>query len=576
MASDGYVSIKSNDGFFDDDGPTIILDRPDTIKSKSVNLGSDGPSLVSGITINNGVKRAESTISEATIEGTEIDLNGSKTRTRHGHHGSGSKFRDRQRGKYNSESDSRDSRSYDDQTKEPSYKKDQWSSSKDQWSSASNNEWVPVPVPVSEPVEKKEYYEDKKVEEPKEFREPKVESKDFSFLLNKEKTIKPVEKDDYQSKPTVDYSSGSDTELKPSYSNDIRNFGSNSYDKQYSDYKQEYKEKPVEESRYRPEPEPRPKSYEEPREPPSTSDDYVPQFQNEIEEKIYYLIKLANLEKKGISLTREYSLKDELSYIKMEYRAQSEQLRKDESVQWYKDLLLLGTVSVEKVNSTLNPNGKYVDVKLDGWSRNVTENMDKTFVPIFEKLYKKYQSDGDMLSPEIQLAFALAMSGVIFHFTQKYLPEAGPNITAAIQQQPGLVAGLMGAIFNANRMTQQQQQPQMIPQQQVYPMAQTGQFQGPAPMTAQGPGQGPMSGPNIDIGSLLNNFVGNQGGPDVLDRPAPTREAQDPPLGNIYRKQSSLKADDDAMSMTSEISTGIGYVKNKKGSKKGSTKIVSL
>ena len=201
---------------------------------------------------------------------------------------------------------------------------------------------------------------------------------------------------------------------------------------------------------------------------------------------------------------------------------------------------------------------------------NVFENIN-TYERIFEKLYVKYQSSGDMLAPELELLMTLLLSGVGFHITQTILKNSVPNLGQAIQKKPDLVHSLMGALFDANRMTQQQQQ--------VYPM--TGQMNQGIPAPAPAPVQ--MSGPNIDVSSLLNGFMGQGQIPvpqnDVMDRPVPTRDVQDPPMGNIYKKQSSLKVDDDAMSMTSEISTGgpsVGYVKNKKGSKKNSTKIVSL
>ncbi len=159
-------------------------------------------------------------------------------------------------------------------------------------------------------------------------------------------------------------------------------------------------------------------------------------------EKQDILLKLLALEKKGIVLTKKYSMSSKLSDLRFELELHKNNAEVDASVKFQQKLLMAVVTGLEFANKRFDPIG----AKLDGWSESVMENLDDCET-IFAKLHEKYKNRAD-LPPELQLLVTIVGSAFMFHLTKSLFSSAMPsglndlqnseimkNISAAMAQQ---------------------------------------------------------------------------------------------------------------------------------------------
>lgn len=159
-------------------------------------------------------------------------------------------------------------------------------------------------------------------------------------------------------------------------------------------------------------------------------------------EKQDILLKLLALEKKGIVLTKKYSMSSKLSDLQFELELHKNNAEVDASVKFQQKFLMAAVTGLEFANKRFDPIG----AKLDGWSESVMENLDD-YESIFAKLHEKYKNRAD-LPPELQLLVTLVGSAFMFHLTKSLFSSAMPgglndlqnseimkNISAAMAQQ---------------------------------------------------------------------------------------------------------------------------------------------
>jgi hypothetical protein len=94
------------------------------------------------------------------------------------------------------------------------------------------------------------------------------------------------------------------------------------------------------------------------------------------------LVKLLALEKKGVTLTKSYSLKSSLEEIEFEYNTQQKSAEIEASVHFQQKILMAAVTGVEFLNKKFDPIG----AKLDGWSESVMDNIND-YEEIFKKLH---------------------------------------------------------------------------------------------------------------------------------------------------------------------------------------------
>ena len=206
------------------------------------------------------------------------------------------------------------------------------------------------------------------------------------------------------------------------------------------------------------------------------------------------LIKLIALEKKGVTLTKNYSLKSSMEELEFEYESQKHSAEIEASVHFQQKILMAAVTGFEFLNKKFDP----INAKLEGWSESVMDNI-VDYEEIFQKLHEKYKSKASM-PPELQLFVTLVGSGFMFHLTNSLFKTAMPGLGDALKDNPDIMNNIMGAMGKAMNNAQQPQQFQ-VPVQQPQQ-----QFQVPTQNNLSEQ-QLNMSGPSMNLSSMLNSFT---------------------------------------------------------------------
>ncbi len=229
-----------------------------------------------------------------------------------------------------------------------------------------------------------------------------------------------------------------------------------------------------------------------------------------LKEKFVYLRKLEDLETKGVQLSKHYSMESSLDEMKGEYDHHISEKERKNSIQFQGKMLTTFITGLEFLNTKLNP----FDVKLDGFSESVSENLED-YDDIFSEIHEKYKGKAKM-SPEIRLLFQLATAGMMVHMTNTLFKSAMPNMDDMMRQNPDIMntfsraamqsmeknapgmsnfmnefGGNMGGNMGGNRGATRQQ----VPPQNQYPRA-------PPPRREE------MAGPG-NINSILSGLKKN-------------------------------------------------------------------
>jgi hypothetical protein len=168
---------------------------------------------------------------------------------------------------------------------------------------------------------------------------------------------------------------------------------------------------------------------------PDANVDPTPQLSKEemLKEKFKLLRKLEELEQKGVQLTKRYSMDSSYQEMKGEYDTQMEERERQNSVKFQGKMLLACITGLEFLNNKFDP----FDLKLDGWSEQVNENLNE-YDEIFGELHEKYKSKAKM-SPELKLLFQLGGSAIMLHMTNTMFKSALPGMDDIMRQNPELM-----------------------------------------------------------------------------------------------------------------------------------------
>ncbi len=152
-----------------------------------------------------------------------------------------------------------------------------------------------------------------------------------------------------------------------------------------------------------------------------------------LKEKFEILRKLETLESKGATLSKKYNMESDLNEMKGEYEFLMNEKEKQNSVKFQGKVLTTMITGLEFLNNKFDP----FDIKLDGWSEQINENVED-FDEIFAELHEKYKSKAKM-APEIKLLFQLASSGIMIHMTNTMFKSALPGMDDIMRQNPDLM-----------------------------------------------------------------------------------------------------------------------------------------
>ena len=154
--------------------------------------------------------------------------------------------------------------------------------------------------------------------------------------------------------------------------------------------------------------------------------------EEEKNKKIEYLNKLQRLEKKGYQVARRFTMDNTLEELKGEYDRLVDAKQLETSVRFQRNMLMGFCTGLEWMNNKFDP----FDVKLDGWSESVHENVED-YDDIFEELYDKYKERGQM-PPEARLVFQLAASGFMCHVSNSFFRAKMPSAENVLKSNPEL------------------------------------------------------------------------------------------------------------------------------------------
>jgi len=211
-----------------------------------------------------------------------------------------------------------------------------------------------------------------------------------------------------------------------------------------------------------------------------------PQMSKEelLREKFKYLRKLEALEKKGVELSKKYNMESSLQEMQGEYETILEEKSKANSVKFQGNMLMACINGIEFLNGRFDP----FDVKLDGWSEQVNENI-TDYDEIFGELYEKYKSKATM-APELKLLFQLGGSAMMVHMTNTMFKSAMPGMDDILRQNPDLMRSFQNAAVNS--MAQSSPGFSGFMSNMMNPEMGSSQGQGPPPpMATQGPNSVP-------------------------------------------------------------------------------------
>ena len=165
--------------------------------------------------------------------------------------------------------------------------------------------------------------------------------------------------------------------------------------------------------------------------------------EDELREKFIYLRKLENLEKKGINLTKKYTMDCSLKEMKGEYEMIKAEKEKSASVKFQGKMLMAAVSAIEFLNNKFDP----LDINLDGWGETVNENIDD-YDDVFAELHDKYGGKTKM-APELKLLFMLGGSAAMLHMTNTMFKSAIPGMDDIMKQNPELMKQFTNAAVNS-------------------------------------------------------------------------------------------------------------------------------
>lgn len=165
--------------------------------------------------------------------------------------------------------------------------------------------------------------------------------------------------------------------------------------------------------------------------------------QESLREKLKILRQLEELEKKGIQLTKKYTMDSPLDEMKGEFEMIKNEREKKNSVKFQAKMLLAFVSGLEFLNGRFDP----FDLKLDGWSEAVNENVDE-YDDVFGELHEKYGGKAKM-SPELKLLFMLGGSAAMLHMTNTMFKSAMPGMDDIMRQNPELMQQFQSAAMNS-------------------------------------------------------------------------------------------------------------------------------
>jgi hypothetical protein len=177
-------------------------------------------------------------------------------------------------------------------------------------------------------------------------------------------------------------------------------------------------------------------------------------------------------------------MESSLTEMMGEYETIMEEKSKQNSVKFQGNMLMAAINGIEFLNNRFDP----FDIKLDGWSEQINENI-TDYDDIFGELYEKYKSKATM-APELKLLFQLGGSAMMVHMTNTMFKSAMPGMDDILRQNPDLMRSFQNAAVNSMAGTNPGFSGFMTNMMNPEPQVPSGMGP-PPPMATQGPNSVP-------------------------------------------------------------------------------------
>lgn len=265
----------------------------------------------------------------------------------------------------------------------------------------------------------------------------------------------------------------------------------------------------------------------------------------EINEKKEILYQMDRLEAKGHRLPRKFSMQTEIEEMRAEYHRILREKEVDASVRFQRKMLMACVTGLEFLNCRFDP----FDVKLDGWSEQIHENVND-YDDIFEELHDKYKGSGKKMAPELRLMMSLTGSAFMFHLTKSMFKQQPlPGVEHVLRSNPELMKQFQQAA--AQQYTGMQGPPQQA-QRSVAPP--------PPQQNSQGGGLFGMMG-NLFGG--LTGGAGALGGSSFGNGPMPSMGQQQQRMNGSQQRMSGPSIDSIIEDIHQEIKTSPPSISNR-------------
>jgi hypothetical protein len=170
-------------------------------------------------------------------------------------------------------------------------------------------------------------------------------------------------------------------------------------------------------------------------EPPKKQKTYE-EIQNE---KQKLLFNLERLQKQGYPPSKKYSMASSYEDMLFEHDRLKKQRDVEKSIKFSRKVLMAFVSGAEFLNSKFD----YFDIKLNGWSENVMENV-SDYDEVFEELHDKY-SDSVKMAPEIKLLGLVSSSAFMFHLTNSLFKSSKSDVNDIIKENPDIMRNIQEA-----------------------------------------------------------------------------------------------------------------------------------
>lgn len=166
-------------------------------------------------------------------------------------------------------------------------------------------------------------------------------------------------------------------------------------------------------------------------------------YEAEKKEKEDLLYKFEKMRRLGIPLNKKFNFSSNLDEMRFEYNKIKAQRESEASIKFQKKMLMACVTGIEFLNGKFDP----FDVKLEGWSESVHENIND-YNEVFEELHEKYK-DRAKMAPELKLLFMVGGSAFMFHLTNTMFKSQLPGMDDILKQNPDLMKQFANAAVNS-------------------------------------------------------------------------------------------------------------------------------